>query len=350
MGYIKLVKGYWCNATFAPVSKVLQIPYIYQINSFYTIIDFIYMNIQQLEYIVAVDQERHFQKAANACNISQPTLSMMIQKLEEELEIKIFDRRKKPIIVTEEGEKVLELARSILHTVKQLKEVSAAQAEELVANLHIGIIPTLAPYLLPLFINTFSSAYPSVKLKITEMTTERIIDQLKNSTIDVGIMATPLHEKSIREEVLFYERFLVYNSASYKKKYVSTDDIEYDKLWLLEEGHCFRSQIINLCQLQKQVDKQLEYQAGSFETLKRLVDIQQGLTILPELATLSLSSTEKNYLTEFKAPAPTREISLCTHRDYINKRVIDALKKSILSSLPGSVLTTQGKNRIEILN
>ena len=306
------------------------------------------MNIQQLEYIVAVDQERHFQKAANLCHISQPTLSMMIQKLEDELGVKIFDRRKKPIIVTEEGERVLELARSILHTTKQLKDVAIADGKELTADLHIGIIPTLAPYLLPLFIKTFSVSYPGVKLKITELTTERIIDRLRNSSLDVGILATPLHEKSIKEDVIFYERFLVYNSTTYKKKYVSTDDIEPDKLWLLEEGHCFRSQIINLCQLQKQTDKQLEYQAGSFETLKRLVDIQQGLTILPELATLQLSAKEKKYLTEFKAPAPTREISLCTHRDYINQRVINALKESIVSSIPDEILKTKGKNRIEI--
>jgi LysR family hydrogen peroxide-inducible transcriptional activator len=311
------------------------------------------MTFVQLEYIVAVDTYRHFAVAAGHCFVTQPTLSMQVNKLEKELGIKIFDRSKQPVIPTEAGREIIDQARKVLSERKLIDEIIQTKKGVLTGELRIGIIPTLAPYLLPLFIPAFSAKYPQIKLIINELTTELAIARLREGRIDVGILVTPLQENGIREQVLFYEELLVYVSrknAAYKKTYMLAQDIDPSKLWLLEEGHCFRSQIVRLCELRKasREGSHFEYEAGSLETLRRMVELNDGITILPELAALDLSSRQQQLVRHFKRPAPMREVSLVVHRDFVKQRLAAALKDEIIGSVPGKVRQNRNLNVIPI--
>lgn len=308
------------------------------------------MNLQQLEYIVAVDALKHFSSAAAKCHVTQPTLSMMIQKLEEELDVKIFDRSKQPVRTTDIGKIVIEQARMILGEVSNLKKLVAEQKGTLNGELRIGIIPTLAPYLLPLFLTGFLKKYPGLRLKISELTTDQIIEKLNTQLLDAGILATPLKVPSIKEFPLFYEQFVVYasqNEKLMKKKYLLADDIDVNHLWLLEEGHCLRSQVVNLCELKRKETllQNLDYEAGSIETLKKMVDMNSGITILPELALRDLSKVQMKNIRFFKSPAPVREVSIVTYRYFVKSHLIEALKKEILANIPKAMLG-QGKNEV----
>jgi LysR family hydrogen peroxide-inducible transcriptional activator len=300
------------------------------------------MTLVQLEYIIAVDTWRHFANAAESCFVTQPTLSMQIQKLEEELDIKIFDRSKQPVVPTETGAEIIEQARAIVAGKNNLLETIQAKKGMLVGELRIGIIPTLAPYLLPLFIQSFTKKYPAVRLVIHEMMTELIISRLREGKIDAGILVTPLQEPGIREFVLFYEELMAYVSRKndmYEKTYVLPEDIDPDKLWLLEEGHCFRSQIVNLCELQKmsRENSHFDYEAGSIETLRRMVEMNDGITIIPELATLDMPSRQTQLIRHFRKPSPMREVSLVVHRNQVKKRLIDMLRQEILLTIPEKI-------------
>jgi LysR family hydrogen peroxide-inducible transcriptional activator len=311
------------------------------------------MTITQLEYIIAVDTHRHFATAAATCFITQPTLSMQIQKLEEMLGSKIFDRSKQPVIPTELGEEIIKQARIILNEVKKIDQLISDKQGIVKGELKIGIIPTLAPYLLPLFLQPFLNKYPNVTIRVKEMTTGTIVENLKTGRIDAGLLVTPLQEPSIKEYPLFYEELVAYVSkknAAYKKQYVLPGDIDLKELWLLEEGHCFRSQIINLCELKKQNKEKsnFEYEAGSVETLRKMVELNNGVTILPELATLDFSTRQMNMIRHFKNPAPVREVSLVTHRDFIKKKLIDALKDEIIAILPHKLILNKNKNLVKI--
>jgi LysR family transcriptional regulator, hydrogen peroxide-inducible genes activator len=305
------------------------------------------MTFIQLEYIVAVDTYRHFATAAGHCFVTQPTLSMQVQKLEEELGLKIFDRSKQPVIPTEAGRDIIEQARKILAEKGIIQEIVQAKKGVLTGELRIGIIPTLAPYLLPLFVQGFASKYPQIKLIVNELTTEMVVARLREGRIDVGILVTPLLENGIREHVLFYEELLVYVSrknAAYKKTYMLTQDIDPNKLWLLEEGHCFRSQIVRLCELRKasKEGSHFDYEAGSLETLRRMVELNDGITILPELATMDLTAKQMQLVRNFKRPAPMREVSLIVHRDFAKQRLVQALREEIIKSVPEKI--RQNKN------
>ena len=296
------------------------------------------MNLQQLEYVVAVDKHRHFSNAAENCFVTQATLSMMIKKLEEELGITIFDRSKQPVVPTEAGKILIEQARSVLRETELIKQISSNLKTGLQGDLKIGIIPTLAPYLLPLFLPQFLKQYPSIKLKIQEQTTEQLLQMLASDKIDVAIMATPLGDKNFKETPLFYEEFKVFVSANdknLKKKYILPEDIDINKLWLLEEGHCLRSQALNLCELQKQQAKahNLDYETGSIESLLKITEINEGITIVPELATLNFDSVMKEKLRYFKPPVPVREISLVTYRHFIKKKLLELLQKQITENV-----------------
>jgi len=311
------------------------------------------MTLQQLEYIVAVDTWRHFSTAAEKCHVTQPTLSMMIQKLEAELDIKIFDRTRQPVVTTAIGQKVIEQARITLNEAEVLKKIVVEQKGEITGELRIGIIPTLAPYLLPLFLTGFLKKYPNLKLKISELTTTQIIQELESQRLDAGILATPLKVASIKEVPLFYEQFVVYasqNEKVMKKKYLLADDIDVNRLWLLEEGHCLRSQVVNLCELKRKETQHqnLDYEAGSIETLKKMVDMNNGITILPELAMRDLSKAQEKNIRHFKAPVPAREISIVTYRYFVKYNLIEALKKEILSKIPVAMLSEVRKEVTEI--
>ncbi|MES2656321.1 MAG: hydrogen peroxide-inducible genes activator [Bacteroidota bacterium] len=311
------------------------------------------MNLQQLEYIVAIDNYRHFLKAANACNITQATLSMMVKKLEEELNAIIFDRSKQPVVPTLVGEKIIAQARRVLNEGKQLKEIVLSGHGQISGDLKVGIIPTIAPYLLPLVLKNISKKYPKLNLFIYEFTTNIIIEKLKSGEIDVGILATPLAEKTIVEMPLYYEQYFLYinkNETQFDKKYVLPQHITLDKLWLLEEGHCMRSQIFNFCELKKEqhFQSQFTYEAGSIETLMNLVDSNYGVTIIPELACSKISAKQKMQLRYFKSPTPVREVSLVTHHQYVKEKLIKALKEIILNSVPEEMKTKANQNIIAI--
>lgn len=306
------------------------------------------MTFTQLEYLIALDNHRHFAVAASHCFVSQPTLSMQVHKLEQELGIKIFDRSKQPVILTEAGTAIIEQARKIIAERDRMNELVKTSKGILAGELRIGIIPTLAPYLLPLFVQSFTAKYPGVRLVVNELTTDNVVTRLRSGKIDIGILVTPLQEPGIREHVLFYEELLAYVSkknAAFKKTYMLQQDIDPDKLWLLEEGHCFRSQIMNFCELQKasRTATHFDYEAGSIETLRRMVDTNDGITILPELATLGMSSKQMSQVRYFKRPAPMREVSIVVHRDFVKQRLIEILKDEILASLPSKINLNRNK-------
>ncbi|MCZ2222532.1 MAG: hydrogen peroxide-inducible genes activator [Chitinophagales bacterium] len=301
------------------------------------------MTLTQLEYIIAVNTLRHFAKAAEYCHVTQPTLSMQIQKLEETLNLKIFDRSKQPVIPTDVGIEIIEQAKKILAEVQIMNEIIQLKKGQFAGELKIGIIPTLAAYLLPLFISSFSKRYPNIKLIIQELTTNNIIQALLEDRIDAGILVTPLKQNNIIEHILFYEEMVAYiskNSSLYKKNFVLPKDIALEKLWLLEEGHCFRSQIEYLCELKKhsEANRNFEYEAGSFETLRKMVDVNGGITVLPEMSINDLSAKQLKQIRYFKNPIPVREVSIVTHRHFAKKRLVDTLRKEILSVLPEKIM------------
>ncbi|MBK8711204.1 MAG: hydrogen peroxide-inducible genes activator [Niastella sp.] len=311
------------------------------------------MNIQQLEYIIAVNDCRHFVKAAEKCYVTQATLSMMIKKLEEELQVKIFDRSRQPVVPTEIGDKIIAQAKIIVQESYRLKEIVQGEQAALSGELKLGIIPTLAPYLLPLFINTFLKKYPRVTVKVSEMTTETIIEKLQKHDLDAGILSTPLHIPSLKEKTLFYEEFVVYASSKekiLKKKYVLADDIDINRLCLLEEGHCLRSQVLNLCELRDKEKElhQLDFVTGSIETLRKIVDANQGITILPMLALNDLNSKQKNNVRYFKKPVPVREIGLVTYRHFVKEKLIESVINEILSAVPVQMKSTSKKEIVNI--
>lgn len=296
------------------------------------------MNLQQLEYIVAVDSHRHFEKAAESCFVTQATLSMMIKKLEQELNAIVFDRSRQPVVPTEIGKAIIEQARVVLRETGQLKLLSKEAKGGTGGSLRVGVIPTVAPYLLPLFLTQFLKKYGAVKLKIIEQTTEHLLKLLSTDKIDVAIMATPLAEKGFAERHLFNEEFKVYvadENKSLKKKYILAEDIDVNKLWLLEEGHCLRSQVLNLCEIQKQqaIIHHLDYETGSIESLLKITEMNGGITIIPQLATLDFDKKEKEKLRHFRPPVPVREISLVTYRHFVKERLLLILENEIIAAV-----------------
>jgi LysR family transcriptional regulator, hydrogen peroxide-inducible genes activator len=309
------------------------------------------MTLTQLEYIVALDNYRHFVMASQKSFVTQPTLSMQIQKLEEELGVKIFDRTKQPVIPTEMGARIIAQARIALREAGMIKQLIAEQKDTMTGEIRVGIIPTIAPYLLPPLFKNIKEKYPQLSLVVKEIITEEIIHELKNNRLDCGIVVTPLKDASIKENVLFYEELFIYVSktnALYNKKYILPAEIDPDQLWLLEEGHCFRSQILNLCELQKNTSLHFRYETGNIETLKRLVDNSDGITILPELAVMEFTPAQLKLVKRVKEPSPAREVSLVTHRDHLKTKLIKTLQQEILSIVPKSMQKLHKKKVVEI--
>jgi LysR family hydrogen peroxide-inducible transcriptional activator len=309
------------------------------------------MTLTQLEYVVALDTYRHFVLASEKCFVTQPTLSMQIHKLEEELGVKIFDRTKQPVIPTEIGSQIIAQARKVLREAQLVKQLISDQKDALAGELRIGIIPTLAPYLLPPLYKYMRTKYPQLNLIVKETITEEVIHEVKSNRLDCGLVVTPLKDPSIKEDVLFYEELFVYVSrknALYDKKYVLANEIDPNQLWLLEEGHCFRSQILNLCELRRSSDFHFKYETGNMETLKRMVDKSDGITILPELAVMEFTKTQRKLVKRLKEPSPAREVSLVTHRDHIKTRLIQTLKDEVLQIIPKAMRNLHNKRVVEI--
>lgn len=323
--------------------KIIKICYINNININYIVINFVYynvfyssrnrMNLHQLEYIVALDLHRNHARAAAHCHVSQPTLSMMVKKLEEELGVRIFEKGQ-PLKPSAAGEVVISRARQILQEVKNLREFVRSEKDSIEGEFRVGVIPTLAPYLLPRFLNDFLAAHPGTSFTIMEMPTEEIVKSLKSGRLDIGILVTPLDDKEIREIPVFYEPILLYTSRQLKYYHddrVSLKALSTEDLLLLQEGHCFRGQVMNLCSAKGQrTHKQLNYQTGSFETLKAMVDKNYGYTLIPELAV----DTRSKQVKHFAAPEPVREVSLAVHYGFVKEMLIVKLRESILSAIP----------------
>ncbi len=311
------------------------------------------MTITQLEYIVAVDTYRSFVMAAEKCFVTQPTLSMQVQKLEDLLGVKLFDRSKQPITPTEIGIEIIEQARIMLAESEKIKEIITDRQKELSGELKVGIIPTVSPYILPKIIGGFIQKHPQVKLVVWEQTTEQIIQQLKLGTLDCGILSTPLHEPSLTEIPVFYENFVAYvskHSQLSKKKSICPDDIDMEEIWILNEGHCMREQVLNICQRRRATKgfMHFEYNTGSVETLKRMVDQNNGATILPELALSELSDKQLDRVRYFKSPEPAREVSIVIQKNFLKRRMIEALKTEILEFVPKRMKSKKKKEVMEI--
>ena len=291
------------------------------------------MNLQQLEYIVALDIHRNHARAADHCHVSQPTLSMMVKKLEQELGVKIFDKSQ-PLKPSPSGEIIISRARQILQEIKNLKEFIRNAKDSIEGEFRLGVIPTLAPYLLPRFLNEFLEKNPGTSFTVMEMQTEEIIKNLKTGRLDVGILVTPLDNKEIREIPVFYEPILLYTSQNLKyfqQEKVSLKNLSTENLLLLEEGHCFRGQVMNLCPAKgSKQHKQLNYQSGSFETLKAMVDNNYGYTLIPELAV----DSKRKQVKHFTAPEPVREVSLAVHFGFLKEMLLIKLREAILKSIP----------------
>lgn len=304
------------------------------------------ITLVQLQYIVALDTHRHFVTAAKYCFVTQPTLSMQVKKLEDFLGILIFDRSKQPFVPTTIGKKIITQARVVLAESKRISDIIDNEQTILEGSLSVGVIPSVAPYLLPLFIGSFSNKYPQIQLKIKELLTEEIIEEIKIGMLDIGILVTPIKEDFILEKPLFYEEILLYVNQKHalaNKKSVDTSEIGTPDLWLLSKGHCFRSQVINLCSytMDKQDSFHFEYESGSLETLKRFVEMEGGFTLLPELAAKNLSEKSAK-IRNFKLTKPLREVGLVYSNTFSKTKIIDAFSQSILQAIPSSL---QNKER-----
>ena len=311
------------------------------------------MTLVQFEYIVAVDTYRSFVLAAEKCFVTQPTLSMQVQKLEDTLGVKLFDRSKQPVSPTEIGIEIIAQARILLAESEKIKEIITDRQKELAGELKVAIIPTVSPYILPKLLHGFIEKYPQVKLIIWEQTTEQIIQQIKLGTIDCGILSTPLHESTLKEIPVFYENFVAYvskNSKLSKKKSIVPEDIDMEEIWILNEGHCMREQVLNICQRRKATKgfQHFEYNTGSVETLKRMVDENNGATILPELALSELNDKQLDKVRYFKEPEPAREVSIVVQNNYLKRRMIEALKAEILELIPKRMKSRKKKEVIDI--
>ena len=298
------------------------------------------MTLQQLEYIVALDEHRHFVKAAEACFVSQPNLTMQVKKLEDEIGVRIFDRDKKPIEPTEIGREVIIRARQILRETRQLKDFVQYEKGALEGEFKIGIIPTLAPYLLPQFLPAFLKDHPQVHLKIQELQTGQIVSHIQHGLLDIGLLVTPLTESNLREIPVFYEPFLLYlpdNHRFLEEKLMLAEDLDPREVLVLEEGHCFREQALAICKRARQGSSiGFDYQSGSIEALKNLVRQGVGYTLVPELSVHA--ELDAPHLRRFAPPEPVREVSIVVHNSFIKEAIIHRLRDSIQGSVPARLL------------
>ena len=299
------------------------------------------MTITQLQYVLAVAEHKNFTLAAEKCFVTQPTLSMQIQKIEEELNILIFDRSKKPIQLTDIGQKIVNQAKNIVNEAGKIKDIVEYQKGFIGGEFRLGIIPTIMPTLLPMFLNNFIKKYPKVKLIIEELNTDEIILRLKNGHLDAAIAATPLEDEKIKEIVLYFEPFVAYipdNYAISHKNEIEISDLNLSDILLLQDGHCFRDGILNLCKNQNAAsENNFQLESGSFETLIKLADEGLGTTLLPYLHTLDLKEKDQLKLRHFKEPKPAREVSLIYPKSELKIHIIDALRNTISGVVKGAI-------------
>lgn len=294
------------------------------------------MNIQQFQYILAVAEYKHFELAAEKCFITQSTLSTMISKFEDEIGIQIFDRKKKPVQLTNEGILIIEQLKTITNNIDQLQELVKEVRGEVKGNFTVSVIPTVAPFLLPLFLQEFAAKFPSLNIKVKEETTSEIIKKLKSRELDIGILSTPLDDKDLIEIKLYDEPFVFFDASEVVNKSISMKKIKMKNLYLMEEGHCMRTQVLQLCDLSKKhvgTKLNFEYTAGSIDSLLRFVKANKATTLLPFLSVIDFSETEKMHLSQFSSPVPYRTIGLVVHRHFVKKKLLEILQKDIMNNI-----------------
>lgn len=307
------------------------------------------MTLQQLEYILAVDKHRHFAKAAEHCGVTQPTLSAMVQKLEDELGVKLFDRQVQPVCPTKIGEKIINQARHVQIEVSRVKDIVSEETNAYQGTFKLGVLPTIAPYLLPRFFPQLSEKYPGFDLRVYERKTPEITADLLNGDLDAAIWATDPETNTIVGETLFYDEFFGYvarREKVFKSDVIRTSEITGEHLWLLDEGHCFRDQLLRFCQMDSAKQCQMSYRLGGLETFMRMVENGQGITFIPELATYQLTDVQKELIRPFAIPRPTRRIMLVHHKDSVRHAVFELLKNEIRNSVPKHMHTPQAVQTI----
>jgi len=290
------------------------------------------MNIQQFQYILALAESRHFERAAESCHITQSTLSTMISRFEEELGIQVFDRKKKPIEISIEGEAVLAQIKKIKKEIDSLNALTQEIKGEVKGGLSVSVIPTIAPYILPLVLRSFSQKFPKLELSVREQTTEEIIRLVKSRQLDIGIVSTPLNEKELVEHHLYDEPFVFFTEIGSGQKPIKTTQLETNNLCLLEEGHCMRAQVLELCNIQLKKSSKTEnfkYSAGSIDSLMKFVLANKMDTLLPYLAAIELPSKEQKKIVEFAEPVPFRSVGIVVHKHFVRKKILQALKQEI---------------------
>lgn len=297
-----------------------------------------------------LDKHRHFGKAADACGVTQPTLSTMIQKLEDELGVRLFERNRQNVEPTGIGLKIIEQAKRILQQSLIVKELVQDEVEALKGSLKIGILPTIAPYLLPIIIPHIQKKLPDININFVELITSECIDALESNSIDIAIIASSTNSDKMTERKLFYEEFMGYvakNEEIYNQNIIRTSEINGKNLWLLDEGHCFRDQLVKFCELYKNSAKQFVYNKGSLSTFIHMVDMGLGITFVPELFTMYANEEQKKQIKHFTIPRPARCITMCTRADFVRTKIIEALCDIIITSIPESMKTLKA-GQVEI--
>lgn len=300
------------------------------------------MTITQLQYLIAVDNHRHFARAAEACFVTQPTLSMQIQKLEDELGVLLFDRSKHPVRPTSIGEKIIDQARTVVLETERIHQILQVGRNLLEGPFKLGIIPTVASSLIPRFIEGFHAKFPKIQLQVQELQTDKILEKLRLDELDAGILATPLNEKGIIERPLYYEPFMAFipdNHRLGKEAFITNSELDVNDILLLNEGHCFRNSVINICnQMPKKGNLPIELESGNFETLIKLSKKGFGMTLVPYLHALDIPEVDQKYVIPIADPTPSREISIVHTRAELKIKVIEELHKIIVASIPEKLM------------
>lgn len=299
------------------------------------------MTLQQLEYVLAVDRYRSFVRAAEHCGVTQPTLSAMLGKLEDELGARLFDRSRQPVVPTPIGVKVIAQARLVVHRAADIGRLVDEELHTLRGQFTIGILPTIAPYLLPRFFPGLRADHPELDLRVVEMKTEGIKAALADGSIDAAIAADMPALSAYARRVLYYDEFFAYVSASdplSARDVIRTDDLRTARLWLLDEGHCFRDQMVRFCQLRAARSSQAVYHLGSMETFMHMVEMGDGLTFVPRSAIDYMSDEQRALVRPFAVPRPARTIVALTRTDFARHTVLDAIAQAIAASTPHDML------------
>lgn len=294
------------------------------------------MTIIQLEYLLAVANCGSFSAAAEHCFVTQPSLSMQVKALEEELGVVLLDRSKKPVIPTEAGEVVLAQARETLKAYDGIKESVAELKGETAGKLRLGVIPTIAPYLLHKFLPAFVRDYPKVELEISEMVTADIVEALRRDRLDAALVAGGTCGEGINEQELFSDRFYAYvspNNPLYERSNIRIEDIDLKELVILSPGNCMRDQVIELCQAKRNMPSHYTFESGSLDTLMRIVDCTSCLTIIPEMAVEYIPAEHRAQLKTLAKGATSRKIAVAVRRTYVKNSIIKALTSTILACM-----------------